>query len=433
MDSQDGKVEYAAFIGLDWGSEKHAFTLQCAGSNEIEPGEIKQKPEEFHAWCLKLRDKFGGRPVALAIEQSKGPVIYALLSYSFVHIFRINPLSLASYRKAFSVSGAKDDLTDAELLLDWVKLHREKIKPWVPDDVETRALQRLVELRRDVVNQRVEWTNRLTQVLKEYFPQALDWAGAIDSVMACAFLSKWPTLEKVRKARPDTIRTFYRQHGCRSAEVIEERLKGIYRACALTEDSAVVETSVIMVQTIVRALRPLLESIDCIEEEIERRFDAHPDKEIFESFPGAGNVLAPRLLAAMGADRNRYESARAVQQYSGIAPVTERSGKSEWVHRRFACPKFIRQTFHEFSGQSIRYSEWARAYYDMQRARGKSHHAAVRALAYKWIRIIFRCWQDRSAYDEKLYMESLRRKKADLLQYLEAAASIHLSSSNIIA
>jgi transposase len=422
MDSQDGKVEYAAFIGLDWGSEKHAFALQCAGSNEIEPGEIKQKPEEFHAWCLKLQDKFGGRPVALAIEQSKGAVIYALLSYSFVHIFRINPLSLASYRKAFSVSGAKDDPADAELLLDWVRLHRERIKPWVPDNPETRALQRLVEFRRQVVDQRVEFTNRLTQVLKEYFPQALDWAGDIDSVMACDFLTKWPTLEKAKKVRPDTMRTFYRRHNCRRAEVIEERLKTICTACALTADSAVIETSVIVVQTIVGTLRPLLESIDRINEEIRKRFDAHPDREIFDSFPGAGEVLAPRLLTAMGSDRNRYESAPEVQMYSGTAPVTDRSGKHKWIHRRFACPKFLKQSFHEFAGQSIKFSEWARAYYEMQRGRGLTHHAAVRALAYKWIRIIFRCWKDRVTYDETIYMESLRRKKARLLEYLDAAA-----------
>ena len=193
MDSDASEVEYAALIGLDWGSEKHSVAFQAAGSKEIETYELKQTPEELHGWLVKLRDRFGGGPVAIAIEQSKGAVIHALLGYGFVHVFRINPLSLASYRKAFATSGAKDDAPDADLLLEWVKLHRDRIKPWVPDDAETRALQRLVEFRRDVVSQRVALTNQLTEALREYFPQALDWAGELDREMACDFLSKWPT------------------------------------------------------------------------------------------------------------------------------------------------------------------------------------------------------------------------------------------------
>jgi len=422
MDSGASEVEYAAFIGLDWGSEMHSIALQAAGSKEIEMYTLKQTPEDLHSWLIKLRDKFGERPVAVAIEQTKGAVIHALLSYNFVHVFRINPLSLASYRKAFSPGGAKDDPTDAEYLLEWVKLHRNRIKPWVPDDAQTRAVQKLVEFRREVVNQRVALTNQLIQVLREYFPQALDWAGEIDRVMACDFLSKWPTLEKIKKARLDTIQTFYRQHGCRNAERIEERLKAICTAQALTEDPAVIETSVCVVHTIIRLLRPTIESIDRLDGEIRERFQAHPDMAIFDSFPGAGPALAPRLLAAMGSDRSRFESASEIQKYSGIAPVTDRSGKHEWIHRRFACPKFLRQTFHEFAGQSIKWSAWARGHYDLQRSKGKGHHAAVRSLAFKWIRIIFRCWNDRVAYNEKIHLDSLRKKGSEVLDFIAKAA-----------
>ena len=383
---------------------------------------IKQTPDDLHSWFIKLQEKFGGRPVAVAIEQTKGAVIHALLSYRFVHVYRINPLSLANYRKALSVSGAKDDPTDAEFLLDWVRLHRVKIKPWVPDDPKTRALQRLVEFRRQVVSQRVQITNRLTQTLKEYFPCALEWAGDLSSVMACDFLSKWETLEKLKKARPDTIRSFYLRHGCRRTELIEERVKSIRAARALTEDSAVIETSVVIVRTLVMTLRALLKSLEQIDGDIQLRFLAHPDREIFSSFPGAGAVLAPRLQAAMGADRTRFFSAHEIQQYSGIAPVTDRSGKHVWIHRRFACPKFLRQTFHEFSGQSIKWSAWARAYYDMQRNKGMKHHAAVRALAYKWIRIIYHCWRNHVVYDEAIHLQSLKRNGSVVLEFIELAA-----------
>lgn len=422
MHCDELKVDYAACIGLDWGSEKHSVVLRAAGCRDLERCTLKQTPEELHAWLCKLRDRFDGRPVAIAIEQTKGAVIHALLGYDFVHVFRINPKSLADYRKAFSPGGAKDDPTDAEFLLEWVELHRDRIKPWVPDDPQTRGLQKLVEFRREVVNQRIAFTNRLTQVLKEYFPQALDWAGEVDRAMFCDFLTKWPTLEKIQRSRLDTIRAFYRQHGCRNSERIEERLKAIRGAKALTEDPAVISTSVCMVQVIVQALYPIIQSVARLDKEIEGRFNAHQDKDIFDSFPGAGPALAPRLLAAMGSDRSRFESASDVQKYSGIAPVTQRSGKHTWIHRRFACPKFLRQTFHEFAGQSIKFCAWARAYYDMKKNKGVRHHAAVRALAYKWIRIIFRCWINRISYCEKTYICALHKKGSEIVSFMNQVA-----------
>ena len=125
-------------------------------------------------------------------------------------------------------------------------------------------------------------------------------------------------------------------------------------------------------------------------------------------------MLAPRLLAAFGSQRERYASAEEVQTYSGIAPVMKRSGKKKWVHFRWACPKFLRQSFHEWAGHSIAHSQWARRYYQQQRERGKGHHAAVRGLAFKWIRIVFRCWKDRAAYDESRYLMTLAKRNSPL-------------------
>src|SRR5438552_8649707 len=151
-----------------------------------------------------------------------------------------------------------------------------------------------------------------------------------------------------------------------------------------------------------------------------RRFSL--DFFIFQSLPGAEAALAPRLLAALGSQRDRYASAEEVQKYSGIAPVTERSGKKKWVHFRWACPKFLRQSFHEWAEHSIAQSLWARAYYQQLRDRGKEHHAAVRALAFKSIRIVFRCWQDRTAYDENPYLAALAKRGSPLASVFAAAA-----------
>src|SRR5690606_24599254 len=183
------------------------------------------------------------------------------------------------------------------------------------------------------------------------------------------------------------------------------------------------EPSAMRVKLLAEQLRPLAKGIRAYDARIQELFDEHPDAHLFSCLPGSGAVMAPRLLAALGSDRSRFETAANLQQYSGIAPVTEASGKSRRVHRRWAAPKFVLQTFHEFAGHSIRKSLWARAYYDEMRKRGNGHHAALRALAFKWIRILWRCWQDRTPYDEHVYMEALKRRGSPLAQQLPALAA----------
>jgi transposase len=405
-----------AYIGLDWADERHAVHLQPA-DGRIEHLELEQKPAVLHEWVAQLQQRFAGGKIAVALEQRKGAVIHALLQYDCFVLYPINPKALARYREAFGPSGAKDDPLDSALLLDLVVRHRDQLRVWVPDTVESRTLQALCEQRRKLVNQRVALTNRVTSLLKQYFPHALDWVGDLASRQACDFLIQWPTLAAVQRARPSTVRRFYHDHNCRTASVIDARLAAIASARPLTTDAAVVEPFSLSVQTYATQLRALIAAIQTFDDRIAAVFAAHADHDVFTSFPGAGDVCAPRLAAAFGTDRARWASAAELQSHSGIAPVTERSGKSVWVHHRLACPKFVKQTFHEFADQSIRFSRWARSYYDQQRARGNDHHAALRALAYKWIRILFRCWKERRPYDEDTYIDALRRHGSPLAKH----------------
>jgi len=421
-------VDYAAWIGMDWGSYKHAICLQAAGSSSVARYTLEQKPEALHAWFMNLHARYGGGKVAIAIEQTRGAVIHFLLGFDFVHVFTIHPKSLKNYRDALHPSGAKDDPTDAELLLQFAMIHQDKIKRWVPAEPEIRLLLRLSEFRRKTVGKRVRLTNELTQIIKDYFPGALDFAGGLDTVMACDFLSKWTTLKKLQKSKPETIRRFYQEHGSRRAQLTEERLSQIRSALPLTTDQPVIESSALAVKAIVPPLRSAIEAIAEFDGRIEEVFQKHPDSDIFSSLPGAGSALAPRLLAVMGSDRSRFNSSEEVAKYSGIAPVTERSGKAKWVHRRFACSRFVKQSFHEFAAHSILQCDWARAYYDRKRAEGKGHHEAIRALAYRWIRIIYRCWKDRVPYNAQTYMESLRRKQPSWLASLEGSESLNAQS-----
>jgi transposase len=144
---------------------------------------------------------------------------------------------------------------------------------------------------------------------------------------------------------------------------------------------------------------------------------------IFRSFPAAADVFAPRLMAVFGEDPTRFRSAAEVQRYCGVAPVTERSGNKNWVHWRYRCSKFQRQTLVEWAGLSIPHSYWAEQFYRAHRARGVGHQGALRALAFKWVRILFRCWQTGEQYDESRYLKALSKREAPLLRGPEKSTS----------
>lgn len=422
MQSLSSLSELAAFIGLDWSGKQHAVCLQACDCKAVESLVLEHKPEALHEWVAQLRARFGGRKVAIALEQSKGAVIYALMGYDFIVLFPINPKALAKYREAFRVSGAKDDPTDGELLLDLVRSHHDKLRAWMPDDEQTRALGMLTEQRRKWVNDRTALMQRLSSALKEYFPQALEWLDSLDHPLAYEFLRRWSSLHSVQQASRAQLRRFFSQYRRRNkAEWIDQRMQQIPAAVPLTEDGAVIMANSLVVENIVCQLPALDKAIDRFQQRIAQLFEQHPDREIFLSLPGAGAVLAPRLSAALGTDRSRFEDASQVQQLSGIAPVTRRSGGSIQIHRRFACSKFLLQTFHEYARQSILQSAWAKAYYRLQCSRGKGYHAAIRALAFKWIRIIVGCWKTRTLYDEQRYLQSLRRRNSPVLAFLEVA------------
>jgi len=416
-------TSFMAFVGIDWADRKHDFCLQAAASEQREFGTLDHSPESIAKWAYSLRDRFGG-PIAVCLELAKGPIVYALQRYEFIVIFPVHPSTLAQYRKAFVPSGAKDDPTDAEMALDILLLHPDKLKPIKLQSVAMRTLSTLVEERRCLVNDVTGITNRMTSTLKQYYPQVLDWFEDRDTVIFCDFLSRWPTLKQVKRARRSTLESFFHQHNGRRAHLVEERIQGIRAATALTEDESVIRPNSLVVQTLVEQLRILLQSIDRFDAEIDAVTKKLPDYELFAALPGAGHIQAPRLLVAFGEDRDRYANAAEIQRYSGVAPVVERSGNKCWVHWRLACPTFLRQTFVEWAGSTIPRSYWAGAYYQQQRKKGCSHRVAVRALAFKWIRIIYRCWKTRTPYDESVYLKALKNRGSPLLTNFSESANL---------
>lgn len=406
-----GEPDFAAFVAIDWADREHAWALAVSGSRQRETGKFEHTPEAIECWAVELATRFEGRPVAVALEQARGALLYALSRFPHLVLYPIHPSTSYDFRKAVYPSGAKDDPRDADILLDLLTLLRTRLRRLEPDNEQTRQLQVLVEKRRHLVDERTAQTNRITAQLKLYFPQALKWFDKLSSPIAAAFLKRWPTLQDAQKESPETLRTFFHQHGSRSDKRIHQRLDEIHSAKAPIEDRAIIEPGAVLVETLLEVVAALNKGIQQLEQAIEAVVATHPDYFIFDSFPAAGPAMAPRLLAAFGSQRERYNSAGELLSYSGIAPVMESSGRQRWIHFRWSCPKFLRQTFHEYAALSIQQCQWAKEFYNRQKNKGKRHHAAVRSLAFKWIRILFRCWKSRQPYQENLY-EAARQNRA---------------------
>jgi len=186
----------------------------------------------------------------------------------------------------------------------------------------------------------------------------------------------------------------------------------IHQAQALTTEEARVSVAVLHLRLLLDQARAFHKHIAILEKEIKTCFAAHPEAHLFRDLPGAGQHLAPRLCAAFGTQRHLYPQPASLQKLAGIAPVREKSGNSLWTHWRWLAPAFLRQTFIEWAGQTVMYSAWAKHYYQRMRAKGKDHHKILRALAFKWIRVLWMCWQTHTPYVEARYLKQLLQRKS---------------------
>jgi len=403
---------FVAWIGLDWGDAQHAFRLRDQGGH-FEEGSLPNTPEAVLSWCQKLEARFGGQPIALAYESTRNGLVDLFVTQTFFWLYPIHPLTSARFRQAFTPSGAKDDQPDAAVLLEVLLHHPDKLRCWNRADLPTEALARFTEVRRDAVDRRTQVANQLTSLLKKSFPQALPLLGhEVTSPMALDFLERWPDLTSLKLAKPSTLKRFYHQHNLRQPQAVEQRLALIPPARSWTTEEDLMKVARMEVLMLVALLRTYHQHIGQLEQQIAARFAEHPEAYLFRDLPGAGPVLAPRLLAAFGTDRDRYAAAESLQKAAGVAPVREKSGQRLWTHWRWLAPRFLRQTFVEWAGQTVVHCPWAKAYYRAMAAKGKSHHVILRALAFKWIRVLWVCWKNRTPYDEAKYLRQLKLRQS---------------------
>jgi transposase len=404
---------FAAFAAIDWAAKEHVVASVPAAGGRIEISQLKNTPEAVELWAAALRQRFAGALVAVAIEQKRGAVIYMLSKYDHLVLYPVPPTMSAAYRRAFCPSGAKDDNGDTLLLLDLLRSHRDRLSPLRPDTLATRQLRFLTEDRRRLVAQKVRVIQQLTDSIAQYFPQLRLWFGSLDTPWLEDLLGRWPCLPQLQRSHPGTLKRFFAEHRLLDNDRIAALIPQIYAAVPATYDEAVVEACSCKTTACLAQLRPLRHQIADYDRRIAALTADHPDALIFHSLPGAGAALVPRLIAVFGTDRSQWLSASDLQRFSGIAPVLIRSGNSSRVAMRRACPKFVRQTFHEFAAHSIRFCPWAKLLYQRHlHPDRKNHHAAVRVVAFQWIRIVFRCWLNREPYDERIFLAAQHRRNS---------------------
>ena len=406
----------SVLIGLDWAKDKHDYCLQTP-EGEYEFGQIEQDYIKLHDWLDCLYGRFEGRRLTICMEAGRDPLLWRLETHEQVNLFVVNTTTAARYRKTFTPSGDKNDQRDAASILDLMQRHPEKIRPHIKASAQDRALDQLNQARRSTVNSRTGVISRLREVLELYNPVVSKLFDDLSMPMALEFLKRWPDPLSLSKTRNETFEKFFHQHHSRSAKLIEERLDLIAQAHCLIQNPTLLEVARIRIADYLNQIKTLNQSIKNYERNIAAVFADHEKAELFDSLPGAAQKLAPRLLAAFCL--MDPQDASQMQTMVGIAPIRVQSGQSEKTFMRRQCPKFHRQSFHEFAGCSIKSSHWAKTYYDHQiKVRGGGTQAAKRALAFKWIRIIMACWRTNTPYNEIKYIESLQKRNSPLKELI---------------
>ena len=395
------------FAGIDWSDQALDFQLRTADGTVLSEGQVRPTVEGlaelFTAWEVH------GPPgdIGIAIETAHGAWVQPLLDRGY-RVFPVNPKSVDRFRQALSAAGNKSDRIDRKVLAMFLVTFHQDLRPLRPDAPEIIALRIACEDRVRLVEERTAKLNELRAVLKTYYPAFLGLFGDLDTQIALDFLRAFPTQNQMRRLTPRRLRGWLTRHAYPCPQRIEEML-GILSQPALPVADHLQTAKATLLRYLADSLTTLKAEIARREEEMTEQFGGMPEADGIRSLPGAGPTLGPALLACVGRDPQRFETAADAQALMGTAPVTKASGSSRSVRFRRGCWKFARRTLQLFADGSRHQCDWARECYERQRARGQGHHAALRALAHKWLKVILALKRTGQAYEESVFLNSQRR------------------------
>jgi transposase len=395
------------FAGIDWADRHHDLVVIDQTGRKVAQLRVEHTPEGLAKLVSFLRDIAPLEQIACILETTHGLLITALLEAGAV-LYPVNPKTVDRKRKA---SGAKTDLIDAYLLAKHGRAEFADLRRLEPDSPQVAELKALTRDQDALIQMQTRLVNQLTACLKAYYPMALTLFTKLQQKSTLLFLQTYPTPQAAQAASKEQLRLLLKQAGHPTPEKVATAIMEAVSAPQLQADAVTIKTKTRLMLALVAQLVPLLEQIKAYDKEITELFLTHADSQIFESLPGAGKRLAPRLLAEWGDDHHRYAETRSIQALAGTCPVPWKSGEYATVHMRFACLKPLRHALYQFAWLSTQQEPWAKAYYQRKRAEGKSHSMAVRALANVWVRILFAIWHKREVYQRSTF-ESAQRLHA---------------------
>jgi transposase len=411
-DSEQWK-QYRVFGAVDWASEKHSVVVVDQEGRVVEDFEIEHSALGWKKFREKLQS-YGSIPIA--IETSQGAAVEQLLEAGMI-VYPLNPKSAQAYRERKAPSGVKDDRLDAWSFADALRVDGQGWKALRPEEPLIKELRLLCRDEVSLIEQRTALISQLRHALAEYYPAALEAFEDWTSVSAWMFLQRFPTPELLAKAGKRQWQKFLHARRLWGSDRGPRRMEIFAHATELSGSAPTASAKSLLALSLVQMLFVIEKQLTVYHQRIEKLFARHPDHDLFGSLPGAGPKIAPRLLAEIGDDRERFDGdAQNLQCLGGTAPVTKRSGKYRHCHRRWACDKHLRHAMHLFAEQSLSRCAWAQIYYEHHRQKHRSHADALRRLGHRWLKIIYKMWIDRTPYDPELHQRNQLQHGSWILQ-----------------
>jgi transposase len=393
------------FLGDDWAEAHHDVELQDGQGRVLVRRRLPEGVAGLAQLHAMIADHLGEddepSSVLVGIETDRGPWVQALIATGYL-VYAINPMQVSRYRERHATSGAKSDPGDAHVLAEIVRTDRAHHRPVSGDSERAEVVKTLARTHQSMIWTRQRQTNQLRSMLREFHPAALvafgeDLAGR--DALAVLPLASTPTAARAlsRSKIAAALRKAGRQ---RNIDTTAVRILEALRSDQLGLSPVLADAYGASVRSIIAVISTMVEQIGVLEAEVNRCFGQHPDAEIITSQPGIGVVLGARVLAEFGDDKDRFADAKARRNYAGTSPVTKASGTRRVVLARFARNRRLADALHQQAFAALTASPGARAFYDSHRARGATHHQALRTLANRLVGILDGCLRHRTTYNE---------------------------------
>lgn len=393
-------------IGIDWSQKHHDVRIHneqgaclarfqvphtLAGFQQLEKRIAAVNPEPSR--CL------------IAIETTENLLVDFLWSRGY-RLYVLAPSFVDGNRSRQRTSAARNDDSDAALLTEILRTDEHILIPWQPDGPAVRQMRYLLSFIDDLTASIVQYSNRLQALLRRYYPQALDAFAKVQVPLCLHFLQAYPTPECAAALTFKEFQAFCRKHGDRRRDYQARRFARLQRA-APEADADLLPVFTTETPWLAQHLLRLVQQKQTAIDHLQELYVAHPDHPIFDSLPGTGELLGPKLLVMFGDRREHLPSPALIQALAGTCPVTIRSGQYRSVRFRRACNRAYRNTAQQFAKASVSQSPWAAAYFENARNRGHSKSHAYRCLANRWLKIIWTIWQRRQPYDETYHLQQV--------------------------